>query len=71
MATNTIPEPTEDQRKTALFGVRLQAEAHGLDVEDEKVKAFIEHTAEVQSWMASESTWLNNIIHKYTLNEMG
>ncbi len=63
MATNDFTA-TEDQRKVARSGLTIQAEAHGLDLEDPKVQAFIESQVEVQAQMAAEVTFVYNIMHK-------
>jgi len=55
---------TEDQRKVARSGLTIQAEAHGLDLEDPKVQAFIESQVAVQAQMAAEITFVYNIMHK-------
>ena len=64
MGHATIPPATEDEFRVAFTGLRLQAEVHGLDVNDPKVAAFVQHQAEVKAQMMAESRWLNNIIHR-------
>ena len=42
-------ETTPEDVEIALRGILLQAEAHGLDVNDERVRAFCGHQARVKA----------------------
>lgn len=53
-----------DQIAIARSGLTIQAEAHGLDLTDPGVQAFIEGQVQVQAQMAAEITHVYNIMHK-------
>ncbi len=53
---------SETDVELSRIGVMNQAVTHGLDVDDEKVKAFLEVTIQVQAAMSAESRWLRGII---------
>jgi hypothetical protein len=55
---------TEDQKMVARSGLTIQAEAHGLDLSDSGVQAFIDGQVEVQAQMAAEITFVYKIMHK-------
>ncbi len=42
-------EATPEDVEIALLGILLQAEAHGLDVNEERVRAFCGHQAKVKA----------------------
>lgn len=48
----------------AKAGLIIQAEAHGLDIHDEKVIAFLDHQAKVIGAYSSGQRWLQGIIDK-------
>ncbi len=56
------PKPSNDEYSSALTGLRQQAEAHGLDPNDEKVHNFILHEAEVKAQDTATVRWLYNIL---------
>ena len=60
----TIPPPHPHEYSAALTGLRTQARAHGLDLNDLATHTFILHQAEVIAQRAAEIRWLRNIIHK-------
>ena len=59
---DTIPEAHNDEFANALTGLRIQAEAHGVDITDDNVRAFIVHTAEVQARSMAEVRWLRTLL---------
>lgn len=62
MAENTA-NATNDEFRVALSGLMIQAEAHGLDMTDESVRAFVVHTAEVMAQNAANERATNNMVH--------
>ena len=63
MATNEW-EASQDQVDIAMSGLTCQAQVHGLDLEDEKVQAFIQHFAGIMANDQAHILFLYNIIHK-------
>jgi hypothetical protein len=63
MATNDW-QASEDQLKIAMSGLTIQAEAHGLDLSDENVQAFIKHVAGNIADNDAHNLFLYGIIHK-------
>ena len=60
-------EVTQNDLDLAAIGVKAQAEAHGLDMEDPRIKAFLEHLVKVD---AANDVWirmLQNILNEHTL----
>jgi hypothetical protein len=55
---------TETDIDVALTGCKMQAESHGLDLDDPKVMAFLEHQAKVMGTASAESRWLRGIINE-------
>ncbi len=55
-------EVTDNMRHAARIGLMSQVGIHGLDINDPKVKAFIDQQIETQAAMAGESIWLRKII---------
>ena len=55
---------TETDISMALSGCKTQATAHGLDITDPKVMAFLEHQAKVSGTASAESRWLRGIIEQ-------
>ena len=56
----------ETDFEIARTGINIQAEAHGLDVTDPKVQAFLEHQVTVIAAHIACERWLQNTIHKMT-----
>jgi hypothetical protein len=57
---------TESELSIARTGITIQAEAHGLDLTDPKIKAFIEHQIKVVASLNAGMRWQSNIIHNMT-----
>ena len=57
-------EPSQDERTIARTGVMIQAEAHGIDVNDPKIKAFLEHTIEVDACNHAAIRFYTNALNK-------
>lgn len=56
--------PSQDEQNIALSGITTQAKAHGLDLNDPQVQAFIQHQANIIAQMQADNRELYNIIHK-------
>jgi len=56
--------PTQTELDIARTGVTIQAEAHGLDLTDPKISAFVEHMIVVSAQASANCRFLQNIIHK-------
>jgi len=57
------PKPSNEEYAMCLRGLRQQAEAHGVDVNDENIHRFILHEAEVKSQETATIRWLYRLIH--------
>jgi hypothetical protein len=55
---------TDSERSVARTGLTIQAEAHGLDMSDEKIQKFLEHLVEVHAQNAALVRVLSNIVHR-------
>jgi hypothetical protein len=53
---------SENEITKVHTGLNTQAVAHGLDVNDPKVKAFVDHATIVLATSNAESKWLRTII---------
>jgi hypothetical protein len=63
----TIPEPTNSEYSTALRGIVMQMESHGLSPKtDMPLLAHACHQAEVTAQYIAEVRWLRNMLHKQT-----
>ena len=60
---NGAPEPSNDEYSMCLKGLRQQAEAHAVDVNDENIHRFILHQAEVAAQDVATIRWLFNILN--------
>lgn len=58
----TDVETTPEDVEIALHGIRMQAEAHGLDVEDASLAKFLRHTAEVKASSIAMERFLDSVI---------
>ena len=52
--------------EVATMGIMRQAEAHGLDLTDSKIKAFLEHMIKVRSADRCRERNLQNMLHEYS-----
>ena len=57
------PTASDDEFRSALSGLRIQAEAHGLDINDQNVHAFILHQSEVNASQAAQLRTARNMLH--------
>ena len=55
-------ETTPEDVEIALHGIRMQAEAHGLDVEEASLAKFLRHTAEVKAASIAMERFLDSVI---------
>jgi len=62
---------TETDFNTSLMGLRSQAKSHGLDVNDENVRAFLMHQAEVNAQTNAHIRWLYAIVNKPLVDLVG
>jgi len=60
-------EATETDFQIAFNALRTQAKAHGLDPNDDKIRRFIIHTADVKATESAQTRALYNLMH----NDMG
>lgn len=60
---------TDNDKEIARNGIVLQMQAHGINVESKKNKAFIDHQTEVIAAWAAQCRWQQNIIHKMTFGD--
>ena len=60
---------TESDISVALTGCKIQATAHGLDITDPKLMAFLEHQAKFIGTASAESRWLRGIIDDLSINK--
>jgi len=58
--------PCETDFEIARCGIKIQAEAHGLDMTDPKIQAFLEHQVKVIADHLACERWQQNIIHDMT-----
>jgi hypothetical protein len=56
--------PTETELNIARSGITMQAEAHDLDTTDAKVRAFIEHQAQVNAQMFAQLRANEELMHR-------
>lgn len=54
---------SEDEIMVARIGTKIQAEAHGLDLTDEKIQKFVEHCAQVSAQSSAFNRFLSNIVN--------
>lgn len=59
-------QATESDLAVARCGSMIQAEACGLDVNDPKIKAFMDNQIKVIASCHAESRWLRKIIDEMT-----
>jgi len=57
-------EVNDNMRQLARSGLMFQVSLHGLDINDPKVKAFIDQQVETQAAMVAESIWLRRLLKK-------
>lgn len=62
-------EATETDIEISMIGLKIQAEAHGLDLSDKKIMAFIEHNALVVGTDKATIRKLQQIINELSLGE--
>ena len=62
MGARTWPAPSEDEVWIARHGIELQATAHGLDLDDAGVKAFINNGVGVKAETMAQIRWMQKII---------
>ena len=55
-------ETTPEDVEIALQGILMQAEAHGLDVEEASLAKFLRHTAEVKASSMAMERFLDSVI---------
>lgn len=55
---------TQTDIDIARIGMTIQAEAHGLDMTDPKIIAFLEHMIQTSAQASAMCRFLQNIIHK-------
>lgn len=58
--------PTKDETLFARIGVEMQAEGAGLDLEDPKVKKFVDQMVQTRAAHIAESRFLQTIIDRVT-----
>jgi hypothetical protein len=61
--------PSEDEMRISRNGVKLQAEGHGLDINDPNVAAFLEHQAEVIANLHAGMRFQQQVIHDMTFRK--
>ncbi len=57
-------EVSEDEMAIALSGATIQAEAHGLDMKDEKVQKYVKHMAGLMANEHAHVRYLYNLLNK-------
>lgn len=55
---------TQSELDIARTGVTIQAEAHGLDLTDPKIIAFLEQMIQTSAQASANCRFLQNILHK-------
>lgn len=60
MSDSTMVVASNDEFRSALSGLRLQADLHGLDVHDWNVHMFLLHWAEVNAQAAADMRQMQN-----------
>lgn len=56
-------EATQSDRDIARIGIEMQAKQHGLDIDDPKVRSFIEHMIEVDATNHAAIRFYCNALH--------
>jgi len=54
---------TQEQIERTLKSINVQARHHGLDLENDRIKAFIYHTATIQAQQHAETLLAWSIVH--------
>lgn len=69
MAARSWPFPTDDDIKVSRSGLEIQAQAHGMDLEDPATASFIDHWVMVMAEKQAQIRWLSNLLHDHVDRE--